>query len=42
MKGEAGVLSGFMNKVEILFAGIIPDTVFAEMHRRMADPARGA
>lgn len=41
LKGEAGVVSGFMNKVESLFAGIIPDTVLAEMHRRMADPARG-
>ena len=42
LKGEAGVVSGFMNKVESLFAGIIPDTVLAEMHRHMADPAGGA
>src|SRR3546814_10376759 len=32
-KGEAGVVSGFMNKVQALFSGIIPDTVLAQMHR---------
>ena len=38
MRGEPGVVSGFMNKLEALFAGIIPDTVLAQMHRRMAEP----
>lgn len=38
MKGEAGVVSGFMNKVQTMFADILPDTVVAQMHRRMAQP----
>ncbi|MBB4659607.1 SDR family NAD(P)-dependent oxidoreductase [Parvularcula dongshanensis] len=40
MKGKAGVVSGFMNKVQAAFTGIIPDTVLAEMHRHMAEPGR--
>ncbi|AJE47298.1 SDR family NAD(P)-dependent oxidoreductase [Celeribacter indicus] len=38
MKGESGVVTGFMTKVQATFAGIIPDTVLAQMHRRMAEP----
>ena len=38
MKGESGVVSGFMNRVQATFAGIIPDTVLAQMHRKMAEP----
>ena len=38
MKGKAHVVSGLMNKVQVAFAGIIPDTVLAEMHRHMAEP----
>jgi short-subunit dehydrogenase len=38
LQGDAHVVSGFMNKVQNAFAGIIPDTVLAEMHRRMAKP----
>jgi uncharacterized protein len=38
--GKSGVVTGFMNKVQTLFAGIIPDTVLAEMHRRTAEPGR--
>jgi short-subunit dehydrogenase len=34
--GDSGVVSGFMNKVQTAFAGLIPDTLLAEMHRRMA------
>lgn len=40
MRGEAGVVSGLMNKIQTVFAGIIPDTVLAKMHRRMAEPDR--
>ena len=36
--GDAHTVSGFMNKVQDTFAGIIPDTVLAQMHRRMAEP----
>lgn len=37
-KGTRQVASGFMNKVQATFAGIIPDTVLAQMHRKMAEP----
>lgn len=38
LRGASGVTSGFMNKVQNAFAGIIPDSVLARMHRKMADP----
>lgn len=38
MKGEAGVVSGFMNKVQVAFAGVLPETMLAEMHRHLAKP----
>jgi len=38
MKGESGVVSGFMNKVQSVFSGLLPDPVLARMHRRMAEP----
>jgi uncharacterized protein len=38
LKGETQVVSGFMNKVQALFADILPDSVMAQMHRRMAKP----
>lgn len=38
MKGHSGVVTGFMNKVQATFSGLIPDTVIAQMHRRMAEP----
>ena len=37
-KGEGSVVSGFMNKVQATFAGIIPDAILAKMHRRLAEP----
>lgn len=37
-KGEGSVASGFMNKIQTTFAGIIPDAVLAQMHRKMAQP----
>jgi short-subunit dehydrogenase len=37
-KGRSGVVTGFMNKVQTAFSGIIPDSVLAQMHRRMAEP----
>ncbi|MEQ9662712.1 MAG: SDR family NAD(P)-dependent oxidoreductase [Parasphingopyxis sp.] len=39
-KGEAGVVTGFMNKVQTLFADLLPDTTVAQMHRRLAEPGR--
>jgi len=38
LAGDAHVVSGFMNKVQDAFAGIIPDKILAEMHRKMAKP----
>jgi short-subunit dehydrogenase len=38
MAGKPGVVSGFMNKVQVAFAGILPETMLAEMHRHMAKP----
>ena len=38
LSGDDHVVSGFMNKVQDVFAGILPDTVVAEMHRAMAKP----
>lgn len=39
--GRGQVASGFMNKVQTTFAGIIPDAVLAQMHRQMAEPGTG-
>jgi short-subunit dehydrogenase len=39
-KGRSGVVTGFMNKVQTAFSGLIPDSVLAQMHRRMAEPER--
>jgi short-subunit dehydrogenase len=41
MKGESGVVTGFMNKVQTAFSGIIPDAILVQMHRRMAEPGSG-
>lgn len=38
LDGEVQVVSGFMNKVQTMFADILPDNIVAEMHRRMAEP----
>lgn len=38
MKGEDGVVPGFMNKLQVAFAGVLPETMLAEMHRQLAQP----
>src|SRR3546814_5324203 len=35
-QGEAGVVSGLLNKVTALFSGIIPDTVLSQMPSSLA------
>lgn len=40
LSGDAHTVSGIMNKVQDLFANIIPDTILAEMHRSMAKPEK--
>ena len=42
LNGASGVTTGFMNKVQSLVTGLIPDSVLAAMHRKMAKPDGGA
>lgn len=37
-KGEGDVVAGFKNKMQAAMAAITPDSVLAEMHRKMAEP----
>ena len=39
-KGQSGITSGFMNKVQTLFADILPEPLLAQMSRRMAKPVQ--
>lgn len=38
MKGEAGVVSGFSNKIQAAMAHLLPAGMLAEQHRKMAAP----
>lgn len=38
MKGEAGVVSGFSNKMQAAMAHLVPASMLAEQHRKMAAP----
>ncbi len=38
LEGDTQIVSGFMNKVQTMFADILPDDMVAQMHRRMAEP----
>ncbi|MGB3377263.1 MAG: SDR family NAD(P)-dependent oxidoreductase [Allopontixanthobacter sediminis] len=40
LAGETQEVSGFMNKVQDVFAGILPDELVAQMHRKLAKPER--
>lgn len=42
LDGRSGVTTGFMNKVQSLVSGLIPDSVLAAMHRKDAKPDGGA
>jgi short-subunit dehydrogenase len=37
-KGEGGVIAGMSNKIRAALAGIVPDGMLAEQHRKMAEP----
>lgn len=41
LSGRTQVTSGFMNKVQRVFADILPDGLVAQMHRRLAEPGGG-
>lgn len=38
--GKPGIVSGLMNKLTVAAAGVLPETVLAERHRKMAEPGR--
>lgn len=38
LRGEADVVTGFRNRLQVTLAGIMPSTVLAKRHRRMAEP----
>jgi uncharacterized protein len=38
LKGKPGIVSGLSNKLQTALAGILPDTMLAEMHRKEAEP----
>ncbi len=41
LKGEGSVVHGLKNKVQVLAAGVAPEAVTAEMHRKLAEPGSG-
>lgn len=41
MKGESEVVSGLKNKMQAAMAGVMPDDMLAEQHRKMAEPGSG-
>ena len=38
MKGEGDVVAGWKNKLQAAAAAVIPDSILAEQHRKMAEP----
>ena len=38
LKGETQEVSGIMNKIQDLFADLLPDELVAQMHRHLAKP----
>ncbi len=36
--GEAGVVAGLTNKLRVALAGVLPNAMLAEQHRKMAEP----
>ncbi len=41
MAGKGHIVSGLSNKIQVLGAGIVPQSVLAEQHRKMAEPGSG-
>lgn len=42
MAGEDNKVSGLMNKLQVAAAGVLPQSVGAEQHRKMAEPGSGS
>ncbi len=38
MKGEARIVSGLMNKLQVAASGVVPPAILAGLHRKMAQP----
>lgn len=38
LKGEADVVAGFSNKVQVVLAKLLPEQATAQMHRKLAEP----
>lgn len=38
---EDAITSGFMNKLQVAAAGVLPAAVLAEQHRKLAEPGSG-
>lgn len=38
---EDAITSGFMNKLQVVAAGVLPAAVLAEQHRKLAEPGSG-
>jgi short-subunit dehydrogenase len=41
MKGESGQVTDLLNKLQVLFAGVVPDEILARLHRRVSAPGSG-
>jgi short-subunit dehydrogenase len=41
MAGKGHIVSGLANKLQVLAAGVVPQSTLAEMHRGMAEPGSG-
>lgn len=41
MSGQGSIVSGWKNKVQVAMSGVVPASVLAERHRKMAEPGSG-
>ena len=41
LKGSDAITSGFTNKLQVMAAGVVPASVLAHQHRKMAEPGSG-
>ncbi|WP_395396397.1 SDR family NAD(P)-dependent oxidoreductase (plasmid) [Novosphingobium sp. BL-8A] len=42
MAGKGHIVSGWANKLQVAAAGVVPQSMMAEQHRKMAEPGSGA
>jgi len=41
LEGEHSIVHGTMNQAQVLAAGVLPEAVTAELHRKLAKPGSG-